>query len=198
MKRVKKLLKRKDVAIFLSVVLLVLFGWFVVEMVDNVGVKDVKVLLETSEGNVTLLLYSDMPITTGNFVKLVNEGVYDGVIFHRVIRDFMIQGGDPAGTGMGDSSIATIKDEFVEGRSNLRGTIAMANTGVANSGSIQFFINLVDNAYLDFDKAPLTSKHPVFGEVVDGMDVVDRIGNVEVNGNAKPLKDVVVLRARVL
>jgi len=199
MKRVKKLLKRKDIAILLSVSLLVLFGWFVIMTIDNLGAQDVKVLLETNKGDVTLLLYGDMPITTGNFVKLVNDGVYDGVIFHRVIADFMVQGGDPTGTGRGDGSIATIKDEFVDGHSNVRGTISMANlANTPNSGSSQFFINLVDNSRLDFDKAPMTSKHPVFGEVVDGMDVVDGIAVVGVNSNAKPLEDVVILKAKVL
>ena len=198
MQRAKELLKRKDVAIFLSVVLLISFGWFVVEMVDSVSSGDVEVLLETSHGNITLLLYGDTPITTNNFVNLVNKKTYDGVIFHRVIAGFMIQGGDPTGTGYGDPSIATIKDEFIKGHSNIRGTIAMANTGTPNSGSSQFFINLVDNVGLDFDKAPLASKHPVFGKVVSGMDIVDEIATVKVGSNAKPLEDIVILKARIL
>jgi peptidylprolyl isomerase len=198
MQRAKELLKRKDVAIFLSVVLLISFGWFVVEMVDSVGSGDVKVLLETSHGNITLLLYGDTPITTNNFVNLVNKKTYDGVIFHRVIAGFMVQGGDPTGTGYGDPSIATIKDEFIKGHSNIRGAIAMANTGTPNSGSSQFFINLVDNVGLDFDKAPLASKHPVFGKVVSGMDIVDEIATVKVGSNAKPLEDIVISKARIL
>jgi peptidylprolyl isomerase len=198
MQGVSGLLKRKDVATFLSVVLLILFGWFVVKMVDNVGSSDVEILLETNHGNITLLLYGDVPITTNNFVSLVNKGIYDGVIFHRVIAGFMIQGGDPTGTGYGDPSIATIKDEFIKDHSNIRGTIAMANTGVLNSGSSQFFINLVDNVGLDFDKVPLTSKHPVFGEVVGGMRIVDEIAAVKVDSSAKPLEDIVILKARIL
>jgi len=126
-----------------------------------------KVLLETSMGNITLQLYSDMPITVGNFEKLVKAGFYDGTIFHRVIDGFMIQGGDPEGTGMGGPGY-TIKDEFTDHNRNYRGTIAMANAG-PNTGGSQFFINLVDNNYLD-------SAHPVFGKVVEGMDVVDAIG----------------------
>jgi len=118
------------------------------------------------------------PETAGNFKKLVEDGFYDGVRFHRVIDNFMVQGGDPLSKdekkeeewGMGGPGYA-IKDEFVEDLSNVRGTIAMANSG-PNTGGSQFFINTVDNTNLDFDKPPFTSKHPVFGKVVKGMDVV--------------------------
>ena len=97
-----------------------------------------KVLLETTEGNITIELASDMPITAGNFAGLVEKGVYNGVIFHRVMDGFMIQGGDPTGTGYGDPSIPMIKDEFNGIQENKRGTIAMANAG-PNTGSSQFF-----------------------------------------------------------
>ena len=149
-----------------------------------------KVLLETTEGNITIELAGDMPITAGNFEKLVKQGVYDNVIFHRVIDEFMIQGGDPTGTGYGDPSIPKIKDEFNGVQENNRGTIAMANAG-PNTGSSQFFINLVDNNFLD-------GKHPVFGKVIDGMDVVDKIAKVETDSNDKPLKDVTILRASIV
>ena len=151
-----------------------------------------KVLLETNYGNITLELYSDMPITTGNFIGLVQKGTYNGVIFHRIIPKFMIQGGDPTGTGYGDRSIPNIKDEFTHagGNKNNRGTIAMANAG-PNTGSSQFFINLVGNNFLD-------PKHPAFGQVVEGMDVVDAIADVETNSNDKPLKDVVIVKASVI
>ncbi len=122
-----------------------------------------KVLLETSMGNITIQLYSDMPITTGNFLSLVEKGFYDGVIFHRIIDGFMIQGGDPEGTGMGGPGY-TIEDEFTDNNRNDRGTIAMANAG-PNTGGSQFFINLVDNNFLD-------DKHPAFGKVIEGMDVM--------------------------
>ena len=138
-----------------------------------------------------------MPITTGNFKGLVESGTYDGVIFHRIISGFMIQGGDPTGTGYGDPSIPKIDDEFVAGHSNVRGTISMANAG-PNTGSSQFFINLGDNSMLDFDKQPLSSKHPVFGEVVEGMDVVDEIANVAVGPNDRPVEDVVILKAVII
>lgn len=150
-----------------------------------------KVLLETTEGNITIELFSKtMPLTTGNFQSLVEKKVYDGVIFHRVIPDFMIQGGDPTGTGYGDPRIPKIKDEFASNNKNDRGTIAMANAG-PNTGSSQFFINLVDNNFLD-------KKHPAFGKVIEGMDVVDKISEVQTNSNDRPLKDVKIISARVI
>lgn len=158
--------------------------------------KMTKVTFETNKGNIVIKLYDDMPITTGNFEKLVKDGFYDGTIFHRVIENFMIQGGDPIGTGMGGPGY-TIEDEFVKGHSNVRGTISMANTGQPNTGGSQFFINLVDNSALDFDKQPLTSKHPVFGEVIEGMDVIDEIAKVPKGAGDKPLEDVVIIKASV-
>jgi peptidylprolyl isomerase len=148
-----------------------------------------KVLLQTSMGNITLQLYDDMPITVGNFVSLVNKGFYNGTIFHRVIDGFMIQGGDPEGTGMGGPGY-TIQDEFTDHNRNDRGTIAMANAG-PNTGGSQFFINLVDNNFLD-------SKHPAFGKVIEGMDVVDAIGKVKTDANDRPQQDVLIIRARMI
>lgn len=153
---------------------------------------------ETSMGNFVVEFYNnEMPITVSNFLNLANSGYYDGVKFHRVMENFMIQGGDPLtkddsqkflwGTGGPGYSIS---DEFVKGLSNVRGTIAMANSG-SNTGGSQFFINVVDNTYLDFDKEPLTSQHPVFGKVVEGMDVVDNISKVKTDATV-PLKDVVI------
>jgi peptidylprolyl isomerase len=148
-----------------------------------------RVLLETSMGNVTLLLNEDMPITTANFKMLVEKGFYDGIIFHRVIDGFMIQGGDPEGTGMGGPGY-TIKDEFTKSNKNDRGTIAMANSG-PNTGGSQFFINLVNNNFLD-------EMHPAFGKVVNGMDVVDAIGKVKTDANDRPLEEVKIIRARIV
>ena len=148
-----------------------------------------RVLLETSMGNVTLLLNEDMPITTANFKMLVEKGFYDGIIFHRVIDGFMIQGGDPEGTGMGGPGYA-IKDEFTKSNKNDRGTIAMANSG-PNTGGSQFFINLVNNNFLD-------EMHPAFGKVVNGMDVVDAIGKVKTDANDRPLEEVKIIRARIV
>lgn len=196
----KNPLKNKVVAVIIIITLLILFTFFVMNMVETLpgGSEDgpTRVLLETNYGEVTIELYEDMPITAGNFEKLVSEGFYDGLIFHRIIPNFMIQGGDPQGTGMGGPGYA-IKDEFVEGHSNIRGTLSMANSG-PNSGGSQFFINLVDNSFLDYDKQPLSSKHPVFGEVVKGMDVIDKIAAAPTNAQDKPLEDVVIVKATVI
>ncbi len=148
-----------------------------------------RISLKTSMGDITLQLYEDMPLTAGNFRKLVEKGFYDGTIFHRIIRDFMIQGGDPTGTGRGGPGY-TIKDEFTSHNRNDRGTIAMANAG-PNTGGSQFFINLVDNNYLD-------KAHPAFGKVVEGMDVVDAIGKVKTNSMDRPLKEVKILSAKII
>ncbi len=163
-------------------------------------------LLETNYGAIEIELYEDvMPITAGNFAKLVEEEYYNGIKFHRVIDGFMIQGGDPntktanvASYGTGGPGYA-IQDEFVERDylSNVRGTISMANSG-PNTGGSQFFINLVDNTGLDFDKQPLTSKHPVFGQVISGMDVVDAIGAVETGPRDLPVEDIVIESATIV
>jgi len=139
-------------------------------------------------GTVRIALAPDMPITAGNFETLVGKGYYNGVIFHRVIDGFMIQGGDPTGTGHGGPGYV-IKDEFAPDNRNDRGTISMANAG-PNTGGSQFFINLVNNNFLD-------GKHPVFGKVVDGMDVVDRIGKVRTGSGDRPLKEVVIVKAEL-
>jgi peptidylprolyl isomerase len=185
--------KRLVSFIIVGVVLILLVGLYFMINKNN----ETRVLLETNYGNITLKLYDDMPITTGNFKKLVGEGFYDGVIFQRVIDKFMIQGGDPTGTGMGGPGY-NIQDEFVAGHSNVRGTISMANTGRANTGGSQFFINLKDNTFLDFDKYPPTSRHPVFGEVVEGMNVVDKIAKVQTDSNDKPLQEVKIIKAVIL
>jgi peptidylprolyl isomerase len=177
--------RRKVIA--LAVVVVIVVSVFMAY--EFMGGKSSRVVLHTNMGDITIELYGDMPITTGNFMNLVKGGVYDGTIFHRVIKNFMIQGGDPPGTGYGDPSIPAIPDEFTNHNRNDRGTIAMANAG-PNTGSSQFFINLVNNNYLD-------SKHPVFGHVISGMDVVDRIGNVATNStNDRPLQPVTILTAR--
>jgi len=149
------------------------------------------VLLETSMGNITIRLDPAMPITAGNFEMLVQKGYYNGVIFHRVIDGFMIQGGDPTGTGRGGPGYV-IPDEFTSTNSNSRGTVAMANSGT-NTGGSQFFINLVDNNGLD-------TKHPVFGTVIEGMDVVDAIGKVQTSGGKvnRPLQNVTIIRATMV
>ncbi len=147
-----------------------------------------KVVMETTLGTIEIELFPDMPITSGNFASLVQKGFYNGTIFHRVINGFMVQGGDPTGTGRGGPGYV-IRDEFAPGRKNDRGTIAMANAG-PNTGGSQFFINLVDNHYLD-------GRHPVFGRVTGGMDVVDRIAKQKTGRDDRPLQAVTIVRARL-
>jgi peptidylprolyl isomerase len=159
----------------------------------------------TSKGAFSLELYEDtMPITAGNFIKLAEEGYYDGILFHRVIPGFMIQGGDPitktadvARYGTGGPGYV-IPDEHVAGEhlSNVRGSISMANSG-PNSGGSQFFINVADNTPLDFDKEPLSSKHPVFGQVISGMEVVDAISLVATNQRDLPEDPVVIEKVTI-
>ena len=151
---------------------------------------ETNVLLHTNMGDITIALRNDMPITTGNFKKLVQQGVYNGTIFHRVIPGFMIQGGDPTGTGYGDPSIPEIKDEFTRTNRNDRGTISMANAG-PNTGSSQFFINTVNNNFLD-------TKHPAFGKVIVGMDVVDKIAKVPTGSNDKPRTNVTIINSSIV
>ena len=144
------------------------------------------VRLETNMGNITIALDPDMPVTAGNFETLVKKGYYNGVIFHRIIDGFMLQGGDPTGTGRSGPGYV-IKDEFTSNNRNDRGTISMANAG-PNTGGSQFFINLVGNNFLD-------SKHPVFGKVVEGMDVVDKIAKVKTGSGDRPVQNVTIIRA---
>lgn len=145
-----------------------------------------QVRLETTMGNITIALDPAMPVTAGNFETLVQKGYYNGVIFHRVIDGFMIQGGDPTGTGRGGPGYK-IPDEFTATNRNNRGTVAMANSG-PNTGGSQFFINLVNNNGLD-------TKHPVFGKVVDGMDVVDAIGKTATGPGDRPVQNMTIIRA---
>ncbi len=176
------------------ILILILFMFFIFKQTSNTDTMNTvakKIVLETSKGEITIQLYDDMPITTSNFEKLVNSGFYNGVIFHRVIDGFMIQGGDPKGDGTGGPGY-TIKDEFTHagGNKNNRGTISMANAG-PNTGGSQFFINLVDNNFLD-------SKHPAFGQVTKGMDVVDAIAKVKTNSQDRPLEEIKIIKARTI
>lgn len=162
-------------------------------------------IFETTKGTIKIELFEEkMPITTKNFIDLAQKGFYDGTRFHRVIPQFMVQGGDPLTKEVSQKRMwgtggpgYKIKDEFVSGLSNVRGTIAMANSGQPNSGGSQFFINVVDNTFLDFDKPPMTSRHPVFGKVVQGMDIVDAIVNTPRNAQDQPLQDVVITKVMI-
>ncbi|MDP2691048.1 MAG: peptidylprolyl isomerase [bacterium] len=159
--------------------------------------------IETRLGTFELELFADkIPEISKNFIELAKAGKYDGVPFHRVIKDFMIQGGDFENkNGTGGHSYkgpgTELAGEFdSEVSSNLRGTIAMANRGPDTNGS-QFFINLVDNTRLDHDKAPLSSAHPVFGKVIEGMDVVDAIGKVQTGPGDRPAEEVLMTKVTI-
>lgn len=158
-----------------------------------------KVLFETSKGDILIQLRDDMPITTTNFKNLVQSGTYDNTIFHRVVNLpnnlVIIQGGDPNGNGLSDDSIPTIQDEFSDtptNNMNTRGTISMANAG-PNTATSQFFINGAYNSHLD-------NIHPVFGEVIEGIDVVDKILDVETSGDPynQPLVDITLIKATLV
>jgi cyclophilin family peptidyl-prolyl cis-trans isomerase len=145
---------------------------------------------ETSMGNFKVELYEDKaPITTKNFIGLAEKGFYNGLIFHRVMQNFMIQGGDPNGDGSGGPGY-TIPDEFSPAlRHNSSGILSMANRG-PNTGSSQFFITVVPTPWLD-------NKHSVFGKVVEGYSVVDAISKVPADKNNKPLTDVVIKKITI-
>ena len=162
--------------------------------------------LSTSLGDFTVELYADkMPLTAGNFIKLAKSGFYDGLHFHRVINGFMIQFGCPnsrdpesprAGTGNGPDG--RIQDEHPADAkiSNEPGTLSMANTGQPNSGSCQFFINTVHNSYLDWF-TPGPSKHPVFGKVTSGMDVVKKIESAPTGANDGPKPPIQMVKVTI-
>jgi peptidyl-prolyl cis-trans isomerase B (cyclophilin B) len=186
----------------------------------EVGEKERLVEMETSMGNIKIKLFPEQaPKAVENFITHSEEGYYEGVIFHRVINDFMIQGGDPDGTGMGGESIygEPFEDEFSNQLYNFRGALSMANSGPSTNGS-QFFI--VQNKTLDprsvdqMKKANYNEKvikqyedggtpwldkaHTVFGQVIEGMDVVDKIATTPVGEGDKPEEDVVIKKITVL
>ena len=150
-----------------------------------------KVHFKTNMGEFTAELYEDKaPKTTANFIDLVEKGFYDGVIFHRVIDDFMIQGGDPTGTGMGGPGYE-IDDEFGPGLyHDSEGILSMANAG-PNTGGSQFFITLVPTPWLN-------GHHAIFGKITEGMDIVHKIGSTPTDFMDRPLKEVVMEKVEIL
>lgn len=165
-----------------------------VNPINNSPIKSMHTItIETSKGTIVFETYdADAPKTVENFITLANKGFYNGVIFHRVISGFMIQGGDPTGTGMGGPGykFADELDPNTESykRGYVRGTVAMANAGPNTNGS-QFFIMHKDT--------PLPNAYTIFGNVISGMDVVDAIAAVQVNENDKPIQDVVMKKVTV-
>lgn len=144
--------------------------------------KNPKVIMKTTMGDITLELYMDKaPVTVKNFVGYIDDKFYDGTIFHRVIKDFMIQGGGHTADMSKKPTKGPIKNEAANGLSNKRGTIAMARMPDPHSATAQFFINHIDNTNLDhMDKSDQGYGYCVFGNVVAGMDVVDAIANVKI------------------
>lgn len=153
--------------------------------------KNPIVLMKTSKGDLTIELFEDKaPISVKNFLEYANEGFYNGTIFHRVIDGFMVQGGGFSSDMTQKTTKAPIKNEATNGVKNTRGTLAMARTGVVDSATAQFFINVVDNPYLDY-QSPGNYGYAVFGKVIKGMDVVDKIKDVK-TGTKGPHRDVPV------
>ncbi len=189
------------------------------QLTNEVLPNEQVVEMETSMGTIKIKLFPEYaPKAVENFITHSKEGYYDGVTFHRVINDFMIQGGDPQGTGMGGESIygQPFEDEFSNKLFNLRGALSMANSGPNTNGS-QFFIvqnsNLSPDLKNQMEEAGfpeeiikayekggtpwLDQKHTVFGQVIEGMDIVDQIAGVAVGENAKPIEDVIIKSIKV-
>lgn len=160
---------------------------------------------ETTLGSFDVELFADqMPVTAGHIAKLAKSGFYDGLHFHRVIPNFMIQFGCPYSrdpnsgrAGTGGPPTGNIKDEFTARLSNEPGTLSMANTGSPNSGGSQFFINTVHNSFLDWFDGSTPSKHPVFGKISAGMDVINSISGTATGGRDNPLTPVQVISVTV-
>lgn len=185
------------------------------QLTKEIQENEIKVIMHTNKGDMTLKLFPEIaPKTVQNFVELFKKGYYDGITFHRVINDFMIQGGDPTGTGMGGESIygGPFEDEFSMNAFNLYGALSMANAGPGTNGS-QFFIvqmkevpaqmvdQLVDGgwpkeiaeAYKEKGGTPwLDQKHTVFGQLIEGEDTLEDIASVKVGAQDKPMYDVVI------
>lgn len=152
------------------------------------------VTLHTNHGDITLEVFADkVPKTAKNFVELAKKGYYDGTIFHRVIQDFMIQGGDPTGTGRGGESIygEKFEDEFHPELSHKKWFVSMANAGPNTNGSQFFIVHAEETTWLD-------GKHSVFGQVVTGMEVIETIATVPTDSGDKPFKKVEITRTTIV
>ena len=191
LKKEEKKKKQKKLQILLgAVILLILVGGFIYAWglkpdmsKTQTASKNRIAVIATNMGTMEFEIYEDkVPITANNFISLANRGFYNGLIFHRVVKGFVIQGGDPTGTGTGGSG-KTIPDIFVpELKHDSAGVLSMANSG-PNTGSSQFFITLAPAPHLD-------GKHSVFGKLVKGEDVLMAIGSVEVDDGDRPLNDI--------
>lgn len=163
-----------------------------------------KVLMETSKGNITIELYEkEAPITVKNFLMYVSDGFYNNLIFHRVIPNFMIQGGGFDAQMKQKPPKDPIKNEARRGLNNKRGTVAMARTNVIDSATAQFFINVVNNDFLDHkDNSSSGFGYAVFGEVIDGMEVVDSIGSASTHAYGMfrdvPVKPITIKNVKII
>ena len=172
-----------------TIVVFVLFSLICLQL--NSAYANPKVLMETSKGNITIELFeNEAPRTVKNFLTYASEGFYNNLIFHRVIKDFMIQGGGMDSEMRQKDPKPPIKNEARRGLGNNRGTLAMARTNIIDSATAQFFINVKDNDFLNHkDKTARGFGYAVFGEVIKGMDVVDSIARVK-TGNFNGFQDV--------
>ena len=182
-------IKKKALVIFITALILILIGVMIMKNAENANGKSTQVLLTTTQGNIIIELDSKMPVTAGNFETLVNKGFYDGIIFHRVIFGFMIQGGDPTGTGSGGPGYK-FEDELNPATASYqagykKGVVAMANAGPNTNGSQFFIVTAAAALWLD-------GKHTIFGRVVAGMEVVKKIEGVTTGVGDRPVTDVVL------
>lgn len=190
------------------------------QLTNEVAANEALVVMHTTLGAIKIKLFPEQaPKTVENFLTHAENGYYNGIIFHRVINDFMIQGGDPTGTGMGGESIygSSFEDEFTMNLFNLRGALSMANAGPNTNGS-QFFIvqakevpasadqlkkggwpDEIADAYVEMGGTPhLDQRHTVFGQVIEGMDIVDKIANVKTGAQDKPVEDISIESIEIL
>ncbi|MDR2203975.1 MAG: peptidylprolyl isomerase [Nitrososphaerota archaeon] len=180
--------------VFVVVLITIIAGAYFTGVFDsNPPIAGDKILLHTSMGDITIQLFDDKPITTQNFLNLVDSGKYDGTIFHRVIKDFMIQG------GVINENLKPIKDEIGSNNHNYQYTISMAKMPSANSATSSFFINTVNNSNANFD-----ATYTAFGIVIEGQDVVDAIANVPVEYNrdfdevSQPSQTITLISATII
>jgi len=179
--------------VLLIIVVIVASGYFIFNQNGNSEEETLNrvAVIETNMGTMEIELFEDKaPRTVSNFVDLIEKGFYDGVIFHRIISGFMIQGGDPTGTGRGGPGY-TIDDEFhPDLKHDSKGILSMANAG-PNTGGSQFFITLAPTPHLD-------NHHAVFGKLIKGEEILDKIGAVETGPNDKPINEVKMIKVTII
>ncbi len=179
--------------IIISVIVAVIYV-FALNNPSNSTSSGGTVLLQTSMGNITIQLRDDKPVTTNNFKNLIKQGIYDGTIFHRVIANFVVQGGQNTAV-----TVDTIPDEIGSDNHNYRGTVAMAKTNEPDSATSQFFINVANNNEIVYsDGTKFDETYTVFGKVTSGMDVADKIANMDTDSNYKPLTDIILIKAEII